>query len=165
MDKGRVRGARGRSESRSRPARPAKGAPREPRVDLTRIPPGWAAGAFLVVAALALAVWILSMPSGQTGVPPTVAVPGPLPSPSPAPSSELPRVEPGGWVRVRGTEGEDLRLRAAPSLRGETLSFVKEGTLLRVLEGPVEADGYTWWRVQSPEDRAGWAAGQWLAPE
>ncbi|MGQ9715092.1 MAG: SH3 domain-containing protein [Anaerolineae bacterium] len=134
-------------------------------MDLTRIPPGWAAGAILVVAALALAVWILSMPPGEAEAPPAATLPGPPPSPSPAPRPEPPRVEPGGWVRVRGTEGEDLRLRAAPSLRGETLSFVKEGTLLRVLEGPVEADGYTWWRVQSPEDQVGWAAGQWLAPE
>ena len=145
--------------------RPARGTRRRPKVDLTRIPPGWAAGAFLVLAALALAVWILSMPSGETEAPPTAAVPGPTPSPSPAPSPVPPRVAVGGWVRVRGTEGGDLRLRSAPSLSGETRALVKEGTLLRVLEGPVEADGYTWWRVQSPEDQTGWAAGQWLAPE
>ncbi|MGC8839235.1 MAG: SH3 domain-containing protein [Anaerolineae bacterium] len=144
----------------ARHGRPARTVRRGPRVDLTRIPPGWAAGTLLVVAALALAVWILSMPPGETEALPPPTVPGPTPSPSPAP----PRVEVGGWVQVQGTEGEDLRLRAAPGLGGETIALVQEGTLLRVLEGPVEADGYTWWRVQSPEDQTGWAAGQWLAP-
>lgn len=165
MDRRQVREARGQPEGGPRPARPATAARRGPRLDLTRIPPGWVAGTLLVVGALALAVWILSMPAGKTEAPPPAA-PVPTPLTTAATSSpEPPRVRVGGWVRVQGTEGGDLRLRAAPSLGGETLALAKEGTLLRVLEGPVEADGYTWWRVQAPDGQAGWAAGQWLVPQ
>lgn len=166
MRKAPVSETRVRSGGGTQRSRPATGRRRGPRIDLTRIPPGWAAGALLVAAALILAVWILSMSAGETETLPTAATPGPTPvvSPTVAPPAP-PRVQVGGWVRVRGTEGGDLRLRATPGLSGETLAFVQEGSLLRVLEGPVEADGYTWWRVQAPEDQTGWAAGQWLAPE
>ncbi|MBC7224703.1 MAG: SH3 domain-containing protein [Anaerolineae bacterium] len=152
---------------------PPAGTPRRgPKLDLTRIPPGWAAGALLVAAAVVLALWILSMPGGE---PEGTAPATPLAAPSPAtaapppataaPTSSAPALRVGGWAKVQGTEGQDLRLRAAPGLSSETLALVEEGTLLRILEGPAQADGYTWWRVQAPDDRSGWAAGQWLAPQ
>ncbi len=165
MGKRQVQEAREQPGGRARPARPIRGARQGPSLDLTRIPPGWAAGTLLVLAALALAVWILSMPAGETETPPTAAPASTSPATAAVPSPEPPRVQVGGWVRVQGTEGGDLRLRAAPGLGGETLALAKEGTVLRVLEGPVEADGYTWWRVQSAEGQAGWAAGQWLVPQ
>lgn len=152
---------------------PPAGTPRRargPRLDLTRIPPGWAAGALLVAAAVVLALWILSMP-GPEGAAPTIPAAAPSPAtaaPPPAtaaPTSPTPALRVGGWAKVHGTEGQDLRLRAAPGLSSETLALVEEGTLLRVVEGPSQADGYTWWRVQAPDDRSGWAAGQWLAPQ
>jgi hypothetical protein len=34
-----------------------------------------------------------------------------------------------------------------------------DGTEVTIDEGPVEADGFQWWRV---EDRSGWVAGDYL---
>ncbi|MGQ9586552.1 MAG: SH3 domain-containing protein [Anaerolineae bacterium] len=91
---------------------------------------------------------------------PTATMPAAT-SPSP---TEPPQIQVGGVVRVTGTEGKDLRLRETPSLGSATLRLVKEGTVLQVVEGPVEADGYVWWKVRDQRGQAGWAAGNWLAP-
>lgn len=142
--------------------------PRPPRrkgpgIDLTRIPPGWVAGGLLILAAVVLAVWILTMPSGeQPPATPTAAPPSPTAAGSAAPA---PQVQVGVIVKVAGTEGEDLRLRAEPSLNAATLRLVEEGAVLQVVEGPVRADGYVWWKVRDQQGRTGWAAGDWLAPQ
>jgi len=44
-----------------------------------------------------------------------------------------------------------------------------EGEVARILEGPVEADGFTWWKIEG-ESGTGWSAQQskegvvWLQP-
>jgi hypothetical protein len=71
---------------------------------------------------------------------------------------------PGGQVVVKGTDGQQLRLRAGPALNQETLRIVEEGAILKVLEGPEAADGFQWWKVQTDDGVTGWAAGNWLVP-
>jgi len=149
----------------------ASGDPRRPRrsgprIDLTKIPAGWVASGVLILGAIALALWILSMPGEEAAAPTPLPPAAPAltagpPTPTPAP----PQVRVGAIVVVTGTEGQDLRLREEPSLQSTTLEFVKEGAVLQVLEGPVEADGHVWWKVRDRENKTGWAAGDWLAPQ
>ena len=47
-------------------------------------------------------------------------------------------------------------------MNSRTATSAKEGTTLVVLDGPEEADGYTWWQVRTPDGAEGWAAGTWL---
>lgn len=56
--------------------------------------------------------------------------------------------------------GSCLNFREAPSLSGERLSCQIDGARGQVVEGPVEADGITWWRLED----LGWATGEFLAP-
>ena len=47
--------------------------------------------------------------------------------------------------------------------------FVQDGTILKVLDGPEEADGLTWWRLEDPKEededlKIGWGADEWLEP-
>jgi uncharacterized protein YraI len=66
-------------------------------------------------------------------------------------------------MRVRGTKGEGLQLRAGPGFAFTTVYLLPEGTLAKVIGGPVEADGYYWWQL-TYEGLEGWSAGAWLQP-
>ncbi len=57
--------------------------------------------------------------------------------------------------------GDRLNLRSQPSLNGEVLMQLNAGDYLQIVDGPVQADGYTWWKVQpftwgAEEAPAGW---------
>jgi hypothetical protein len=74
-----------------------------------------------------------------------------------------------GAALVANTEGRPLRGRQKPSLTSPVQVGFKEGERVRVREGPVEADGYTWWRIEG-QSGAGWSAERskegivWLQP-
>jgi hypothetical protein len=56
--------------------------------------------------------------------------------------------------------GDCLNFREEPSLSAEALWCLIDGTSARVVEGPIEADGHTWWRLEG----LGWASEQYLVP-
>ncbi len=87
--------------------------------------------------------------TGNEGAPPATAV-------------ALPQFTAGQTVYVRG-EVEVLSVRANPGTgAGNPVIFgLGPGTAVEVLNGPIEADGYTWWQVRSPLGE-GWCAGQYL---
>jgi hypothetical protein len=61
--------------------------------------------------------------------------------------------------------GDDLHLRDAPGLSGAALAALPLGTTLTILDGPVAADGYTWYAVEVTDGSgSGWVAGEFLAP-
>jgi len=71
----------------------------------------------------------------------------------------------GVYVKVSGTGGNDLSFRAGPSPNYVRLKIVAEGSVLKVLDGPVEADGYVWWQLQDVSDGVvGWAVADYLEP-
>jgi hypothetical protein len=138
-----------------------------------------------VIAALLLLITLLSIgwsrpdPQRELGFAPAdlTVIPAPT-STSDAPATATPDpllagtatlapdvIGVGGYVQISGTDGDPLRLRAAPGLTGEPvfLGFAEE--VYEVREGPQEADGYTWWYLVAPYDetRAGWAAADFLS--
>jgi hypothetical protein len=56
--------------------------------------------------------------------------------------------------------GSCLNFRAEPSINAEVNSCQIDGTRGTVVDGPVEADGHTWWNVEG----YGWASAEFLAP-
>jgi hypothetical protein len=42
------------------------------------------------------------------------------------------------------------------------IARLRDGTVLAVTDGPEEADGHTWWKVQTADGETGWAAEKWL---
>lgn len=66
-----------------------------------------------------------------------------------------PRLVPGERGRVLA--GDANRLRAEPSLEGEQITMILSGDAFDVIDGPVCADGYTWWQVEYQGD-VGWTA-------
>ena len=65
---------------------------------------------------------------------------------------------------VEGTGPRKLTVRREPGTGSESVKLIVDGTVLKVVSGPVSADGYTWWELQDAEAVIGWAAGEWLKP-
>ena len=72
-------------------------------------------------------------------------------------------IRPGALVVVTGTGGAGLRLREMATTSSKMVAVVREDTVLTVLDGPSDADNYTWWQVRTPDGEEGWAASDWLA--
>ena len=89
--------------------------------------------------------------------------------PPPSTSTPVPAVPQeiaiGVYVQVSSTGGGDLSFRAGPGTNYARLKIVAEGTVLKVLDGPSEADGYVWWQLQDVSDgMVGWAVADYLEP-
>jgi hypothetical protein len=71
----------------------------------------------------------------------------------------------GAYVQVIGTGGDGLRMRDQPGLNSAIRLVASEAEVFKVDEGPVEADGYTWFRLVGPfdETRQGWAVANFLS--
>jgi hypothetical protein len=71
----------------------------------------------------------------------------------------------GSFVQIVGTEGAGLNIRSTPGLNGQVQFLGYDAEVFEVRDGPVDADGLTWWYVVTPvdESRAGWAAANYLA--
>ena len=71
----------------------------------------------------------------------------------------------GAYVQVTGTGVDGLRLRDEPGLDGQIQLLGSEAEVFLVLDGPREADNYTWWYLVGPydESRKGWAVENYLS--
>lgn len=69
-------------------------------------------------------------------------------------------VRPGSKVRVTS---DGLNIRSSASLSGRVLWQATDGEVLSVTDGPVQADGYTWFYVEGTL-LSGWTIDRWLQP-
>jgi len=74
---------------------------------------------------------------------------------APAPAT-VTQLAPGGRAVVVFPGG--VNLRAAPSLNADVVDGLDLGEDMDVLEGPVSAEGITWWHVRTDINTEGWAA-------
>lgn len=88
---------------------------------------------------------------------------------TPPPPTVTPTLSPGAigigaFVQISGTEGQGLRLRGAPGLGNDQLFLGYDSEVYQVVDGPVDADGHTWWKLTAPYDatRTGWAVQAYL---
>lgn len=70
----------------------------------------------------------------------------------------------GASVEVAGVGNQELNIRNVPSLIDSTILFrAPDGTAFEVIDGPQQADGFTWWRIRDVEFRVeGWAVANYL---
>ncbi len=96
------------------------------------------------------------------GDPTETPIPQPTNTAVPTPRSDVIAVN--GWVQVTA----NLTLRSEASTSGEKLGVLRAGTNGHVIEGPIEANGYTWWKLDSYDGTnptaSGWCAGEFLTP-
>jgi hypothetical protein len=92
-----------------------------------------------------------------------------FPTPTPTPTEAPAVLQVGADAQIVNIEGSVLRGREQPSLKASAIVAFKSGARVRILEGPVEADGFTWWKIEG-ESGTGWSAQQskdgvvWLQP-
>lgn len=55
-----------------------------------------------------------------------------------------------------------LKIRSEPSLGQNRIGRVAAGTTGAIVDGPVTADGYVWWKVSYSTGLTGWSAADWL---
>jgi hypothetical protein len=100
----------------------------------------------------------------QAKIPPTSTV-GPELPPTPTPP-ELPErdFDHGQLVTVFGTGGDGLRLRKSPDLDAAVGFLGLENEVFRVIDGPIDSDGYVWWYLANPYEgsKSGWAVANYL---
>jgi hypothetical protein len=94
--------------------------------------------------------------SGGLGLPAFPAMPmlgtPPLP-PTTVPSGVL---TVGGQARTNTTAGDMLRIRTGAGTAFQVTFQLTSGTPVTLREGPVAADGYVWWRIETADGRTGW---------
>lgn len=98
----------------------------------------------------------------QSGTIPAFSLQGPtLPAVAISPTPE--NIAVGKNVIARA-EDSGVNVRSAAGVQNERLFVAENGEAFTIIEGPTEADGLTWWKIQSPTDpnRAGWAAAAYL---
>jgi len=93
----------------------------------------------------------------------TVVLPIDTPGPTATEAAAPGEIGPGVRVAVTGTQGAGLNLRAQPGTGEPVIVNAGEGTILTVVEGPQEADGYIWWKLRTEAGQEGWGAADWLA--
>lgn len=79
-----------------------------------------------------------------------------------APASGVGGGYPGG-TRVEVT-ADSVNVRAAPGLGAAIVNTLPSGYQAFIADGPVSADGYTWYRLDAMGQSLGWVAGEFLAP-
>jgi hypothetical protein len=88
----------------------------------------------------------------------------PLPTPIPSPTLPAGEFAIGMTVEVVGVDINGLNIRSSPGYDGTPRFLAAEGDAFVIVEGPQEADGLEWWRLEDPNDpeRYGWAARNYL---
>ena len=71
----------------------------------------------------------------------------------------------GNYVQISGTEGEGLRIRSGPGRDNSVFFIGMDLELFKIIDGPVENDGYIWWHLEAPYDttRNGWSVQDYLS--
>lgn len=89
-----------------------------------------------------------------TPAPTLTATPTETATPAPTPTPVL--------AEVGGTGGQGVWMYRQPGLKGVKIAAWRDGTVMTVIGGPVEADGYVWIQVVDPKGRLGWIPDRYL---
>ena len=93
-------------------------------------------------------------PATLTPAPPTATPAPPTATPRPAPTALGKDV----LARVAPPEGIKLKVRDSASTAGKLLGELDKDVQVSVVDGPTDANGITWWKVDNGQGLVGWSA-------
>jgi hypothetical protein len=85
----------------------------------------------------------------------TPLVPAATETPVRPPPTEL---EVGVLAKVTPPEGYPLNVRATAGIGGEQVGELQNGTEVKIVDGPAEANDLTWWKIDDGAGLVGWSA-------
>ncbi len=106
-----------------------------------------------------------STPEARVTATPYVAptnTPPPVPTAGPAGTPSAEGFAKGGYARVTG--GNGLNVRKEPSVSSNPPINNPDGVVFEIIGGPVQADGYTWWQLKKQDGSTGWGVQNFLTP-
>lgn len=68
----------------------------------------------------------------------------------------------GSKVKVVGTGGSGLNMRAGAGTGHARVKTLQDGSAVEVIGGPKDANGFTWWQIRDESGTTGWAASKFL---
>lgn len=112
-----------------------------------------------LVALLALAALVVATlaTGARADARATSTPPAPLEARTPA------QLVPGTTAIVATDDGTCLNIRFSPGIEGTKVGCAEDGSEVTVLEGTIDADGYTWQQIRQGSVK-GWAADLYLVP-
>ncbi|MEM8859021.1 MAG: hypothetical protein AAGD96_11910 [Chloroflexota bacterium] len=119
--------------------------------------------------AIALQPTIIRLTAPPTAIPtetPIIPTPTSIPTFTPSPTPNLliapEEVTSGFFAEVANTAAVNFRNGFGSS--NAIISILDEGTVALVIDGPVDADGFSWWNLELEDSSKGWVAGEYLVP-
>lgn len=116
----------------------------------------------------ATVIILTAPPSPTTNVIGSSLPPTPMPTFTPIPTPDAaiapPQITADFYAVVANTDGLGVTVRGGPSTRNVALLVADEGTVLLILDGPQEGDGFSWWQVKLADGTEGWVAEDFLEP-
>jgi hypothetical protein len=91
-----------------------------------------------------------------TRVPPTATATPVLPTNTPRPAPVA--LAKGVLAKVTPPEGIKLKVRDNASTAGKVLGELDANTQVTIVDGPTDANGITWWKVDNGHGLSGWSA-------
>jgi hypothetical protein len=84
---------------------------------------------------------------------------------TPVPTTENTIIKIGDYVQVSGTGGAGLRLHSSAGVSYPVNYLAMGAEVFIVKDGPINADGYTWWLLQDPYTKkdVGWGVADYLS--
>ena len=104
------------------------------------------------------------IPSATPIIPTPTTIPTLTPSPTPNRLVAQDEITIGFFAQVANTDGFGANFRNGVGLSNELLLVLEEETAALVIEGPVEFDGFIWWRLELEDGMQGWIVSQFLVP-
>lgn len=104
------------------------------------------------------------IPSATPIIPTPTSIPTLTPSPTPDRLIAPDEIIGGFFAQVANTDDVGVNFRNGFGRSNELISVLDEGTIGLVIDGPVEEDGFIWWRIELEDGVRGWLVEQFLVP-
>ena len=71
----------------------------------------------------------------------------------------------GEGAKITGTGGSGLNMRTEAASSSPHIRTLREGTVVELLDGPLQGGQHIWWKVRDDDGNTGWVVGQYLVPD